>query len=235
MMQTFSVNLPSSTIYVSGTVNGVSVVWTNTHDNTWEAVSEKSSDNKYAVELQIIDSTGKVSAKSITIYYGLNLITDRVASDVGNNYKGKYDWEDLNRVESAVVYLIDRLQSLPILLKDFASENEVAWDDFFDVPYNPDDYNLITKTVWQREEIPVIEELQRYLNNVKKLRAALEYETENLPDNMLFLTWDGANAIEKALELLDSEISNLTDKIKNSIKNTANAFFYSNEIYGGEV
>ena len=78
MTQTISAALPASTVYVSGTVNDVSVVWTNTGGEIWETMADRAADDIYHVELSIVSSTGASTTASFTLYYGLlNLITDR--------------------------------------------------------------------------------------------------------------------------------------------------------------
>ena len=83
MTQTISASLPASTVYVSGTVNDVSVVWTNTEGEVWEAVADRAEDDIYVVILNIVSGSGQSSTTSFTLYYGLlNLITDRTQADV---------------------------------------------------------------------------------------------------------------------------------------------------------
>lgn len=128
MTQTISAALPASTVYVSGTVNDVSVVWTNTGGEIWETMADRAADDIYHVELSIVSSTGASTTASFTLYYGLlNLITDRTQADIdyavrlsqkgwsGMTAEEKADWEsglkgaynasDLNRVGNAVVYV----------------------------------------------------------------------------------------------------------------------------------
>ena len=73
--RTLSVSLPSDALYVSGTVNDVAVTWTNTEGNTWEAVAARADDDVYRVSLTIINSLGTATTTSMTLYYGLHLIT----------------------------------------------------------------------------------------------------------------------------------------------------------------
>lgn len=190
----------------------------------------------------------------------LNLIYDRTAADaeraqylndlwVGGVFlgtaeelaewftdlKGAYNAGDLNRVEGAVVYLSSALRTLPEELKDYAASLGVAWDSFFDVPYTPGDYHLTTKTDWAENGIQTPTDMARYLANVRKLRGALDYETDALPGTMENLRFQGANAIEKALAGLETAIAALEAATKTDIDNTAAAWFYSGEIYAGEV
>lgn len=190
----------------------------------------------------------------------LNLIYDRTAADVERaqylndlwacgvflgtaeelaewftDLKGAYNAGDLNRVEGAVAYLSQLLRELPQELKDYAAALGVAWDAFFNVPYTPGDYHLTTKTEWNENGIQTPADMARYLANVRKLRGALDYETDALPSTMENLRFQGANAIEKALVGLENAIAALETATKTDIDNTAAAWFYSGELYSGEV
>lgn len=190
----------------------------------------------------------------------LSLITDRTAADVEraqylndlwvageflgtdeeyvewfSDLKGAYNAGDLNRVESAAAYLASVLQGLPVELREYAANLDVAWDTFYDVPYNPGEYSLSTKTNWEENEIQTPQDMARYLENVKKLRSALDYATDALPTSMNNLRFQGANAIEKALLGLETAIAELRAATEENITLTAAAWFYSGEIYAGEV
>lgn len=155
--------------------------------------------------------------------------------DKERSNKGSYNDADLNRVENAVKSLCEMLISLPTELAEFAEENQVAWEELFEVPYDPEMYNLTTKTDWTREDIPTVEPMDRYLSNVKALRDSLAYETDKLPDSMSYLDWSGANAIEKALLGLEAAIQAYRNKVEGYITRDKESFLYSGEIYCGEV
>lgn len=104
--------------------------------------------------------------------------------------KGAYNYSDLNRVERVVSEISDELG-----------------------------LNLVTKTDWKMWDIPRSEDMERFLNNIREIRAALPVRMD-IPETINKLTYDGANNIEKVL--LGWYESNL--------------FYYrSNEIYCGEV
>lgn len=188
---------------------------------------------------------------------GLGLITDRRQADLlrakalakigyanmtaeeraewDTALKGAYNASDFNRVEGAVETLLEVLLQLPDDLRDFAEFFGVAWDTFFDVPYSPSVLSLETKTDWTREDIPDKASLNRYLGNVATLRSIMEYETDELPDSMEGLTIDGANAIEKALELLNTEIDKFRQMRESQMQNTASSWYYSGDVYANEV
>ena len=225
MTQTISASLPASTVYVSGTVNDVSVVWTNTEGEVWEAVADRAEDDIYVVILNIVSGSGQSSTTSFTLYYGLlNLITDRTQADVDyvvrlstkswNNMseeektdwesglKGAYNASDLNRVGNAVVYVAGRLTKAGYL-----------------VPVSP-------KIDWTASDIPKESDMRTYLSDVDILRNALTVlpGTPEVPEDMERLTYKEANDIERILLAVDGLITKMI-----------NSYFYSNEIFCGEV
>ena len=166
---------------------------------------------------------------------GYDSMTDAEKAEWDGEMKGAYDASDLNRVESAVAYLAELLVSLPIELKEYAASKGVAFDAFFDVPYDAAAYALTTKTDWDELDSPTPEQMARYIENVRALRNALDYATSDLPGSMDNLNIDGANAIEKALNGLDVAISAFDAKTKVNLDNTASVWIYSGEIYASEV
>ena len=166
---------------------------------------------------------------------GYDAMTAEEKAEWDGEMKGAYDASDLNRVESAVAYLAELLVSLPIELKEYAASKGVAFDAFFDVPYDAATYALTTKTDWDELDSPTPIQMVRYIKNVKALRSALDYATSDLPVSMDNLTIDGANAIEKALKGLDEAISAFDAKTKVNLDNTASVWIYSGEIYASEV
>ena len=52
--------------------------------------------------------------------------------------------------------------------------------------------------IWQREDIPTPEQMEQYLNNVRIVHDKL-LSGSAIPESMRFLTYQGANEIEKAL------------------------------------
>ena len=174
-------------LYVSGTVNGVDKVWTRESGNWWTTQADKSENGAYEIALSIVYGDGKTVSDSTTIYYGLNLITDRTQSDVANGTKkGYYNAEDLNRVDAAVAYIRDRL-------------NENGYD-IKSEPY----------ASWKESDIPTKPQMQEYLDNVEKIRdsMALPAGTPVTPETMERLNYIRANDIEKILETVDRMLTN---------------------------
>ena len=225
MSQTVEVALPSSALYVSGTVNKVLVTWTNTSGNTWQAEAEKSDDGVYVVELNVTSPSGAVTYLSTVLFYGgMYLITDRTAADVARwqalrdkgfdamtaaeraewlgSMKGAYGYTDMNRVEGAVAYIAQKLTALGF-------------------PFSP-----TVKINWSMEDIPTRADMLRYFGNVASLRSQLPvYSGISVPpsagDRMDYTT---ANELEKVL----LEINHMVDMIPES-------WIYSGEIYSEEV
>ena len=189
MTQTISVTLPSSTLYVSGTVNDVAVTWTNTEGNTWEAVADRAADDVYRVALTMVPSSGAASTAELTLYYGvLNLITDRTQADVIHGTdKGYYNASDLNRVGSAVEYVAGR----------FASYG-------YSVGVSP-------RKDWAMGDIPREADMAKYLAEVEQLRSLVCVlpTTPETPGDMEGLTYAEANNIEQILKDADSLLTNM--------------------------
>ena len=186
------------------------------------------------------------------------LITDRTAADVSRwkalrakgweamteeeraewqaGMRGGYNATDFNRVESAVLYLAEMLQTLPAELLQYAQDNGVAWDELFGFPFDPLDYtNIETKTTWQLGEFPSLPDRERYIANVRLLREAVEYATSDIPETMAKFTHEDANALEQALSGLHDALVALDADRRTLVENTAAAWYYSGDIYLGEV
>lgn len=187
MMQTVKVPLAGNALYVSGTVNGVDKVWTREEGNWWSTTADRAVDGVYRVVLSIIYGDGKTVSDSITLYYGLVLITDRTLEDVTKKTeKGFYNANDLNRVGSAMVYMRDRL--------------------------NQNGYNIIVDpdTSWTISDIPDHSDMIYYLSCLGALKdsIALPSSIPEAPETMENLTYVGANNIEKILEAVDQMLTN---------------------------
>ena len=224
MSQTVEVTLPSSTLYVSGTVNGVLVTGTNVSGKTWQAEAERSDDDVYVVELSVTAASGALTSLSTVLFYsGLHLITDRTAADVARwqelrdkgfaamtaaertqwlgNMRGAYNYTDLNRVEGAVAYLAQKLTALGY-------------------PFSP-----TVKLNWSREDVPTKADMLRYFGNVASLRTQLPVYSgiSAAPVAGDSMDYSTANELEKVL----LEIDHMVDMIPES-------WIYSGEIYSGE-
>ena len=115
---------------------------------------------------------------------------------------GAYGKTDLNRVASAMSYLSQR----------FASAG-------YSVPVS-------SPTDWANGDIPTKGDMDTYLDDLRRIRAALAVmdTTPAAPGSMDYLTWAKANDIEKILVDVDDALGRLLLSP-----------FYSGEIYSGEV
>ena len=135
----------------------------------------------------------------------MELIINRTESDaLLGNEKGIYGYSDMNRVEAAVAEIAAEFASLGI------------------------DMTLTTKTDWGlpddflEEEWPVASQLRRYLGNVASIKD-LFLISIRLPESMDKLNWEGANNIEKALQMASARIQGIKQ-----------SYYYSGELFAGE-
>lgn len=82
------------------------------------------------------------------------------------------------------------------------------------------------KTDWSMTDIPRKSQMDQYVRDVAALRAAISVytSTPTAPPNMEKLTWQKANDIKKILFDLDEIITKMSA-----------AWFYSGDLYAGEV
>ena len=178
--RTLTTTLPSGTLYVSGTVNGVSTTWTNTEGNTWETVAERSPQDVYVVAPPIINQIGNATETTFTLYYGLHLVTDRTQADViAGNEKGIYKASDLNRVGTALITVHDRLRTHGIDVPADVREDYAA-DEVLD------------KAV-----------MNAYIESANAVHDAVENSAPQPPAGIDGLDWEGANNIERAIIAVD--------------------------------
>ena len=133
---------------------------------------------------------------------GLHGMTDAEKTEWETHLKGAYNYTDMNRVESAVEYVAERLTEagyvvLPIVKKD-----------------------------WIGTDKPTLNDLQRYMKNIADIRLALAtFETTpEAPTTERKLSFQMANAIEQILTDVDDSITKM-----------ASAYFYSGDLYCGEI
>jgi tetratricopeptide (TPR) repeat protein len=175
-------------------------------------------------------------AKSL-IKKGLQSMTESEKQAFLLGLKGAYNYTDVNRVEGAIKYLCERLYLLPDELKEYADELGVKWLELLDVPYDAKAYkNVVTKENWSRQDIWIKEERDRYIENVFLVLDALNIDISNVPNTMDKLNYSGANEIEKSLETFNVKLIELEEEKRKLIKRISiQWYFYSGEIFGGEV
>lgn len=223
-----SVTMPNDTVYVSGIVNGTEYAFTLTGSTdagtVWTADVARASPDVYVCSITAINSLGNSRTVETTLYYGIQLITDRTKADVEraatlsakgmanmtageleeylSGLKGAYNASDLNRVESAVKYIADR---------------------FTVVGMFPE---VDVHVLWDRSMYPEPAEMERYLTNISTLRALLPMaeDVPQVPPDMDKLNYEEANDIEKILLAVDDAITRISK-----------SWYYSGDIYAGEV
>ena len=188
---------------------------------------------------------------------GIEMITDRSLSDVEiakslikkgfanmmetekqrfmDGLRGAYNYTDFNRVESAVLHLANRFVAVGGEIKELAEILGVAYDSLFDMPYDAKKYEGVTgKTDWELGDILTEADRNAYLSRVLFVLSALGVP-ENFPKTLNGLTYAGANVIEKSLVDADIELKGLQESKEKLIKGTAKSWFYSGDLYGGEI
>ena len=86
--------------------------------------------------------------------------------------------------------------------------------------------NLTIKTDWTKSDNITESNIEAYRQNVATIRSAITVtnDTPDTPSTMRFLTAKEANDIEKILQAVEVPLDNISA-----------AWFYSGEIYSGEV
>ena len=133
----------------------------------------------------------------------LRLVTDRTAEDVQKRTrKGVYNAGDMNRVNEAV---------------------ELRRPVFRAFGYAVGDAEIRT---WAENELPRLTEAEAFLSAVRALDGRFRYAEEMivLPETMRYLTYSGANNIEKFL----AEMPEVFDRM-------AAAWYFAEDLYTGEV
>lgn len=173
----------------------------------------------------VVTATDAAGLTTTREYYVIRLITDRTQSDVDrvleitqkiaqgtattdeqnewfSGMRGSYNAVDLNRVNIAMEYIHGWIEKAGYE-SDYVEQG----------------------IMWGIEDIQTQEQMQGYLNNVDALGSVFPIENPpGLPSSIVFLTFIGANSIEKVLVQ--------TDKIKPLLDRSP---FISGEIYCGEV
>lgn len=113
------------------------------------------------------------------------LIFDRTFTDLLNlTSKAYYNFNDLNRIESWCEYLAEILNSY-----------------FYPV-------SILVKTDWTEYDFPKVFEIERIRTNISTLKQAY-FSFTKVPENLEYMTWQKANAIEKILYEIDCILKNM--------------------------
>lgn len=173
-----------------------------TTENTFFFDNQLDKETTYSYSISALNEGGE--SEPVTVLAEttkFKLITDRTADDVQEaiqaintgtlpeawfaGLKGAYNAVDFNRVEAAVLFVIERLKT-------------AGW------------YLAVqSKTDWTFADFPSAKEMQRYLDNVRLLRSALPVNMPAMPDTMRLLKYEEANTIEQILKMLDDAVTNI--------------------------
>ena len=129
-------------------------------------------------------------------------MTDEEKSEWKTTLKGAYNHTDMNRVESAVEHVANRLTEAGYVVLPIVKKN------------------------WNGNDKPTLDDIKRYMKNISDIRAALAtfYTTPEAPTTKKRLTYQMANDMEQILKDVDDLITKMV-----------NAYFYSGDLYSGEV
>lgn len=230
MIQNITLTLSTDVVYLTGTVNGISVTWTYKGSGVWATTAERTKDDTYVLNLVATKANGMSYNITDTLYMGLQLITDRTQGDVEqvqylnslsvedmtaaelDEYingicKGAYNATDINRVGAAVNYLAALLFECGYSTGANLPDNVNIDDIYYNSPGNMSEVDL----------------LQNYLYNVNLIREGLS-TLPTTPETPTKITnYIEANDIEQIL--LDVEFL---------LNNMIAAYRYSNTFYAGE-
>lgn len=114
-------------------------------------------------------------------------MTDAEKAEWDTHLKGVYNYTDMNRVESAVEYVANRL-------------NEAGYV-----------VTLVVKKNWTKTDKPTLNDLNRYMKNIAEIRKTLAtFETTpEAPTTERKLNFQMANAIEQILTDVDDLVTKM--------------------------
>lgn len=96
---------------------------------------------------------------------GLSSLSAEEKTEYMAGMKGAYNYGDMNRVGQAVVYIANRMTSLPGQLAAYRAEKGVADDPIYHVPYDPSSVVVAAKTNWAMGDTPTQSLVKAYLND----------------------------------------------------------------------
>ena len=176
-----------------------------------------------------------VIAKTL-VKKGFQNMTDDEKQEFLKGLKGAYNYTDFNRVESAVEYRADLLCDTHDEIMAKIDEYGIARDRFLYLPYEKDEYlSLSVKTDWETSDMLTTEDMERYLKNARIVADAFGLAQTGFPETMRGMSYSGANAIERSLDLVAPTLAENKAQKEAYIESTAKAWVYSDEIYGGET
>lgn len=175
------------------------------------------------IDTLIYDRTqADVTRRDALAAKGLSGMTEAELAEWRAGMKGAYNATDLNRVTDALHYLQEELTGYgyavtvaPIVIH----HSVIHWvtDENGQVIVDEEGYATIDHieewddTTWIEWDIPTIQQMQTYLNNVAAIRGVLDVfeNTPQTPPTMNKLTFQRANDIEKIL----SDVQKAIDRV----------------------
>lgn len=169
---------------------------------------------------------------------GLNALSAEEKAEYMAGMKGAYNYEDMNRVAQAMVFVADRLTALPEELNAYRAEKGVDDDSNYEVPYDPSTVSLSANlnTNWKMTDTPSRLRVTAHLNSLAILREQLELPNDapEVPSSLDNLTYVTANEIEYLLHVIYQEFLQTESLLYRKIDNTAVAYDYAGVSYCGE-
>ena len=168
---------------------------------------------------------------------GFEALTPEEQTEWLTDIKGGYNFSDLNRVGAAVSYLAGRYRNLLTHMAEYVDDHGVADDPLFHLPYTASDVTVSAKTNWALGDYMRPNQAAQFLLNLTVLRGLMTVPdgTPPVPADMIDLTIGEANDIERLLDMLDDEITRVTATMEKWVRDTAAAWFFSNDPYSSEV
>ena len=212
------------------------------------------------VEMITDRSASDVLLAKNLIKKGFQNMTEAEKNSFLSGLKGAYNYSDVNRVETAIKYFVDTMLQIYEQDIQLAKELGVSWSSIYDVPYNPEDYkNIVHKNDWNTNDIFSEADRTDFLNKIVYVLSAIidipldiNYLTDTnglvlqdrdgnnlefgeFPTSFDKFDYKKANIIEKSLEDFNVALMDLKINKENLIIGTAKAWYYSGDLYGGEI
>ena len=194
---------------------------------------------------------------------GFQNMTEDEKSCFLKGLKGAYNYSDVNRIETATKYFVDTMLQIYEQNIQLAKELGVDWAEIYDVPYNPEDYeSIVIKNDWEINDIFSEADGTDFLNKIVYVLSAiidipldtkylltdtnglvlqdkdgnyLETSPGEFPTSFDGFDYKKANIIEKSMEDFNVALTDLKINKENLIIGTAKAWYYSGDLYGGEI
>lgn len=220
-----SINFGSDIMYVGGTVNGINTFFEGIDNHTFVADVSQSVDDKYNLDLELIDEAGNKSTYQNTLEYVLPFfVYDRTQEDVdrikylNERYlKGEISDEELKEWNTGINGKIGLKGALNLCdIKRCENNCKIIGD-------------LLSANVdireWEYGDIPRASDYRRIIDNVQKIRDAF-VTLSNTPETPIqpLNTYKKWNDIEKILH----DVYYIYVRLQNSY------YYCGTEMYAGE-